>query len=122
MQLRDAFKTATRSGPGAYELELDDKQDGRKLDIQVTPYSLVGGVIQAAPVSQGDTRHIQITNFNTSGVAADTALREARVTFGRETAGTGGPPSSPCSVAWIATRAAPVQDPPAWPPRCGRFA
>ena len=41
----------------------------------MTPASLVGGVIQAAPTSLGDTRHIQITNFDvTDGTPTDTSF------------------------------------------------
>jgi hypothetical protein len=67
------FKTASRSSPGVYELELDDKHDGRKLVVQVTPDNLLANQIQAAPVSLGDTRSIQLTNFQ-AGVAADTSF------------------------------------------------
>ncbi len=68
------FKTATRSSAGVYDLEMEHKADGRKLVIALTPDSLVGGIIQGAPTSQGDTAHIQITNFDTSGDPADTSF------------------------------------------------
>jgi hypothetical protein len=66
------FKTASRSSPGVYELNLDHKHDASKLVIQVTANNLVGGEIQASPVGTGDTRDIQLTNFALGGSPADT--------------------------------------------------
>ena len=65
------FKTAMRSGPGVYELALDDKHDAHKLVINVTANNLAGNDIQASPVGTGDTRNIAITNFSSGDAAAD---------------------------------------------------
>jgi len=66
------FKTAAKNGTGAYELTLDDKHDGHKLVIQLTANNLTGSEIQGSPGSSGDTRTINITNFNLAGDPADT--------------------------------------------------
>ena len=65
------FKTATRSSAGVYQVNLDDKHDGHKLVILVTPNNLAENTIQASPASSGDTHSINITNFS-SDAAADT--------------------------------------------------
>jgi len=65
------FKTAAKNAAGVYELNLDDKHDGHKLVINVTPNNLAENAIQASPASSGDTRVINVTNF-VSGTGADT--------------------------------------------------
>jgi hypothetical protein len=65
------FKTASRASAGVYDLQLDDKQDGHKLVIHVTPNNAIESSIQATVVT-GDTRSIDITNF--ADGPADTAF------------------------------------------------
>lgn len=65
------FKTAAKNSAGVYELTLNDKHDGHKLVINVTPNNLADNQIQASPASLGDTRTINLTNF-VSGSPSDT--------------------------------------------------
>jgi hypothetical protein len=67
------FKTATRNSAGAYELELDDKHDGHKLVINVSRKNGGPGSIEA-DVVPGDTKKIEVTSFDSSDTAADTAF------------------------------------------------
>jgi hypothetical protein len=65
------FKTATRGGPGVYELTLDDKHDAHKFVVQVTANSTVINEIQASLLGTGDINGIQVTNFDAEGAPAD---------------------------------------------------
>lgn len=68
------FRTASRSSPGVYAVDLEDSHEGNKLVVGITPNNLVGGPIQGSPLSTGETRTIQITNFALDGAAADTSF------------------------------------------------
>jgi hypothetical protein len=67
------FKTASRNSAGLYELDLDDKHDGKKLVVQATLCATTDGEIVVSPGSTGDTRRLQVGIF-AGGVAADAAF------------------------------------------------
>jgi hypothetical protein len=67
------FKSSAYSGPGAYELTLDDKHDDHKLVINVTRNNVLAGDIQASIIGTGDVNRIQINNFDlATGLGSDT--------------------------------------------------
>ena len=67
------FKTASRSSAGVYELELDDKHDGKKLVVQATPCATTDCECVVSPGSSGDTRRLQVGIF-ASGSPIDSAF------------------------------------------------
>jgi len=65
------FSTATRSGPGAYDLELKHEHDSNKLVVQVTQNNAAVGSISASLPSKG---HVQVNSLDTAGDPADSAF------------------------------------------------
>jgi hypothetical protein len=61
------FETATRSGPGAYVLEMEHKHGVKKLVVSVSRSSTASGTIGASVL---DEKHIQINSFE-ADVATD---------------------------------------------------
>lgn len=68
------FESASRGSPGVYGLELEHKHDAKKLVINVTQNGAISGAISATPIGTGDTKSIQVTNFNSDVVATDTSF------------------------------------------------
>jgi hypothetical protein len=66
------FKSSAYSGPGSYELTLEDKHDAHKLVINVTRNNAASGEIQASIIGTGDVNRIQVNNFDLGNAASDT--------------------------------------------------
>lgn len=65
------FATATRSGPGAYDLELKHAHNSNELVVSATLNNAAGGGITASLPSKG---HIQVNTVDAAGTPTDSAF------------------------------------------------
>lgn len=64
---------ATYAGLGVYDLELEHEHGPKKLVVQVTKNSAASGNVNIE-ASVLNERHIQVNNFDSSGVPADASF------------------------------------------------